>query len=92
VQYDFATPHKVSSTEIYWFDDRGVGECRVPKSWKLMYREGDKWREVEGVTTYPTERDTFSRIEFEPVETDSLRVEVEMQEGWSTGLHEWRVR
>jgi len=41
VQYDFAKLTKVSGVDVYWFDDTGVGECRLPKSWQLSYRE--KW-------------------------------------------------
>lgn len=32
VQYDFAAPKKISSAEVYWFDDAGEGQCRVPQS------------------------------------------------------------
>ena len=30
VQYDFASPGEVRAVEVYWFDDTGNGECRVP--------------------------------------------------------------
>ena len=25
--------------KVYWFDDTGQGECRVPRSWRLLYLE-----------------------------------------------------
>ncbi len=34
----FPEPRKVASVEVYWFDDTGRGECRVPASWRLLYR------------------------------------------------------
>jgi len=36
IQLDLAKPTKVSSTDIYWFDDTGRGQCRIPASWKLL--------------------------------------------------------
>ena len=38
-----------------------------------------------------TARDRFSRCGFSPVTTDGLRLELQLQEGWSAGVHEWRV-
>ena len=35
-----------------WFDDTGRGECRVPQSWKLLYKAGNDWKPVEEVSAY----------------------------------------
>jgi hypothetical protein len=43
VQIDFPKMSEVSQLGIYWFDDTGVGECRVPESWKVFYKDGEKW-------------------------------------------------
>ncbi|MCH7871779.1 MAG: glycoside hydrolase family 127 protein, partial [Planctomycetes bacterium] len=40
-RYDFKRPTRVSRVEVYWFDDTGRGQCRLPKSWRLLYRDGD---------------------------------------------------
>ena len=45
-QYDFAKPARVSTVEIYWFDDTGIGECRMPVSWQLFYRKDGEWKPV----------------------------------------------
>jgi hypothetical protein len=90
-QYDFAKPRKVSSVEVYWFDDTGTGGCRVPKSWRLLYRAGDKWLPVAGASACGTDRDRFNRVTFTPVETDGLRIEAVLQAGFSGGILEWRV-
>src|SRR5581483_2042189 len=50
VQYDFGKPRSLSSAEVYWFDDTGHGECRIPKSWKLLYQDGDAWKPVENAS------------------------------------------
>ena len=88
VQYDFAKPAKVSAVEIYWFDDTGVGECRLPKSWELSYRENGEWKPVQNPSGFGCEADKYNRTTFEPVETDALRLEVQLPELFSAGIHE----
>ncbi len=91
VQYDFAKPAKVSAIEVYWFDDTGVGECRLPKSWALFYRDQGAWKPVVNPSGYGCEGDRYNRTTFDPVETDALRIEVQLPEHFSSGIHEWRV-
>ena len=91
VQYDFAKPVKVSGVEVYWFDDTGKGECRVPKSWRVLYKKGDAWEPAAGASEGGTVRDQFNRVTFTPVETAGLRLEVELQPNVSGGILEWRV-
>jgi len=63
----------------------------VPESWQLLYREGEQWKPVENVSDYAVERDKFNRVTFDPVTTNSLRLEVQFQDKWSAGILEWRV-
>ena len=37
VQYDFPEAQRVSRVRIYWFDDTGLGQCRIPAGWQLYY-------------------------------------------------------
>jgi DUF1680 family protein len=91
VQYDFAKPAKVSAVEVYWFDDTGVGECRLPKSWRLFYRANGEWKPVDNPSGYGCAGDKYNRTTFDSIETDALRLEVQLPDGFSTGIHEWRV-
>lgn len=91
VQYDFDQPQSVRRVEIYWFDDTGAGHCRVPASWRVLYKHGDGWQAVTGAGEYGTQRDRFNAAAFDAVETTSLRVEVTLQESFSGGILEWRV-
>ncbi|MCA9236091.1 MAG: glycoside hydrolase family 127 protein [Planctomycetales bacterium] len=92
VQYDFPEPATVGSVEVYWFDDTGVGECRTPQSWKLLAQDAaGEWTEVAHPSAYECAADRINRCEFDPIETPALRLEIQSQPGWSTGLHEWRV-
>ncbi|HEU4386165.1 MAG TPA: glycoside hydrolase family 127 protein, partial [Blastocatellia bacterium] len=92
VEYSFDKPYSISESEIYWFDDTGRGECRVPASWRLMYKDGDAWKPVENVESYGVDKDRFNRVTFKPVTTTGLRIEITMQSNWSAGIQEWKVK
>ncbi len=92
VQYDLKQPAALSSVEVYWFDDRRTGgRCRLPKSWRLLYRRGDEWREVSNPSGYGVDQDTYNKVRFEGVAAPSLRLDVQLREGFSGGILEWRV-
>ena len=91
VQYDFKQPRTIGSSEVYWFDDTGHGECRVPKSWQLLYKDSDDWKPVENASAYDVKLDQFNRVTFKPVTTSSLRLQVQLPEKFSTGIFRWRV-
>lgn len=91
VQYNFPQPRRLGWCEVYWFDDTGQGACRVPASWRVLWWDGERWHPVRGASEYGVERDTFNRVTFEPVETTALRLEVQLQPGFSAGILEWRV-
>jgi hypothetical protein len=91
VAYEFDKPVPLSKAEVYWFDDTGKGGCRVPKSWRLLWRDGDEWKPVEAGSAYGVEKDKFNAVSFKPVTTKAIRLEVELQPGFSGGILEWRV-
>jgi DUF1680 family protein len=78
IQYDFAQPAKVSSVEIYWKDDKQV--CVLPKSWRLLYKDGNDWKPVITSDSFPVAADQFIRVSFLPVTTSGLRIEIRLQE------------
>jgi hypothetical protein len=40
---------------------------------------------------YGTAKDRFNETTFEPVETDALRIEVQLRAGYSGGILEWEI-
>ncbi len=92
VEYTFEKPLPVSETEIYWVDDTGHGEVRVPRSWRILYKDGEEWKPVENSQPYPVEKDRYNQVSFKPVTTSGLRLEVTMQPTWSAGIQEWKVK
>jgi hypothetical protein len=91
VQYDFAQPRTVKAVRVYWFDDTGNGSCRVPASWKLLYKNGADWKAVEDASAYGVQLDRFNQTTFKPVSTTGLRVEVQLRKDFSGGILEWVV-
>ncbi|MBN1488969.1 MAG: glycoside hydrolase family 127 protein [Phycisphaerae bacterium] len=91
VTYRFKQARTVSSCEVYWFDDSGMGACRVPVSWEVFYWHKGGWMPVRATSDYPIEKDRFNRVTFEPVRAEVLRLEVHMRDGFSAGILEWRV-
>ncbi|MEJ2703751.1 MAG: glycoside hydrolase family 127 protein [Sedimentisphaerales bacterium] len=91
VQYDFDKPTNVSRSAVYFFDDTGQGSCRLPKSWRLLWKAGGQWKEVSTADSYGLEKDTFNRVRFDPVETTALRLEAQLQPNSSAGILEWQI-
>jgi DUF1680 family protein len=92
VQYDFDTTYTISSSKVYWFDDGPWGGCRIPASWKLLYKKDGEWVPVKNITPYETVKDRYNTVQFEPVTTTGLRMEVQLPVDFASGIHEWIVK
>lgn len=91
IQADFDKPRSISEVSVYWFDDTGKGRCRVPKSWKLLFKDGDKWKPVTNGQGFGVDKDRPNSAKFDSVKTSALRIEAQLQPDMSGGIHEWRV-
>jgi hypothetical protein len=91
LQYEFPGVRTVSSTSVYWYDDAGTGECRLPAAWRILYRSGEIWKPVENESGHTIGSDRLTRVSFKPVTTSALRLEIELPEGYSSGLYEWVI-
>ncbi|HTV03512.1 MAG TPA: beta-L-arabinofuranosidase domain-containing protein [Luteitalea sp.] len=92
VEYALDAPATVDGVSVYWFDDTGRGQVRVPASWRVLYRDGEQWRPVTTTATPGVERDRENVVRFHAVRTTGLRLEVTMQPGFSAGVQEWTLR
>jgi DUF1680 family protein len=93
ISYQFTKPQKFTEASVYWFDDTGIGQCRVPAEWRLLYKDGDDWKPVkltEG-SSFGTAIDQFNKVTFEPVTTTELRLEVKLKKDVSGGVLKWSV-
>lgn len=92
IQYDFDKEYSVSESSVYWYDDGPFGGCRIPASWKVLYKSGNDWVPVKNIGDYPIAKDKYNTIKFEPVKTTALKIEIQQPADNSTGVHEWIVK
>ncbi len=93
LSYEFAQEATVQSSTVYWFDDAPWGGCRVPKSWRILYQDQQgQWLPVTGADGYPVGRGMACTVNFDPVKTKALRLEVTQPDNYSSGLFEWSVK
>lgn len=86
----FEKPTQVSQASVYWFDDTGSGGCRVPAKWRVLYRDGSQWKPTENLSVCGTELNRYNPAAFKPVTTTALKLEADLQPGFSAGILEWK--
>jgi uncharacterized protein len=92
ISYDFAAEKTVSRSTVYWFDDAPWGGCRVPKSWKIFYKDQKgEWLPVENTNAYGVEKGIGNEVIFNPVTTKAIKLEVKLAEKNAAGIFEWEV-
>jgi DUF1680 family protein len=92
LEYAFPKTTTVSEVQVYFFDDTGRGEVKVPQSWRILYKDGAEWKPVEPTGAYGVELNKYNVVSFKPVSSGNLRLEITMQHGWSGGVIEWKVK
>lgn len=90
--YEFDSEKTVSSTTVYWFDDKPWGGCKVPENWIVYYKDkAGEWKPVETTTSYGVEKGTANEVRFKPVVTTAIKLEVKLAEKNAAGIYEWIV-
>lgn len=92
VQYDFDQPYTISSSKVYWFDDGPWGGCRIPLEWKIYYMKDGVWVPVVNTSSYEIAKDKYNMVQFQPVTTTAVKIEVRLPDDNSAGIHEWIVK
>ena len=92
VQYDFDKEYIVSESKVYWFDDGPWGGCRIPADYKLYYKKDGEWLPVKNTSPYMLAKDKYNIVNFEPVKTTALKMEIQLPKDNSTGIHEWAIK
>lgn len=75
VEYEFKKPTRITTSDVYFADDKRF--CKLPVSWRLVYKDGDEWKPVAARGAYGVGKDRFNRVAFEPVTTTAVRIQVE---------------
>jgi len=89
VQYDWSQAISTRRIDVYWWDDRrGV---RLPKACRLLYWDGGKFVPVRSASGLGVAKDRYNTTTFKEVRTAKLRLEIDSNGNYSTGILEWRV-
>jgi len=89
VQYDWNRPISTAKIDVYWWDDRrGV---RLPEACRLLYFDGEKFVPVGNPSGLGVAASQYNTTIFDEVRTSKLRLEIDADGGFSTGLLEWKV-
>jgi uncharacterized protein len=75
IEYELKSPASVSSAEVYFADDRRF--CKLPESWRVLVKSREGWTPVTSRGAYTVERNRFNRVQFDPVTTTAVRIEIE---------------
>jgi DUF1680 family protein len=89
VEYDWSQPVSTKQIEVYWWDDhQGV---RLPKTCRLKFWDGNDFSEITNASGLGVVGDKFNVTTFSEVTTTKLRLEMDSDGEFSTGILEWRV-
>lgn len=93
IVYEFPEKTEVSSSTVYWYDDAPWGSCRLPRSWKVYYKnEAGEWTPVPEADAYPVSKGNPNTVHFAPVSTSAVKLEVVLPEKYAAGMYEWEIR
>ncbi len=91
--YTFKEATTVSTSTVYWFDDGPWGGCRVPAAWKLYYKsESGEWTEVKNPSGYACDKGIACTVNFDPIKTTAMKLEIVQPKDHSCGVFEWSVK
>lgn len=93
IVYTLPEPTEVKSSTVYWFDDAPWGGCRVPKSWCIYYmNDNGEWKKVNNPDYYNVDKGIANTVNFDPIRTTAVKLEVQQPDEYSSGLFEWEVK
>lgn len=93
VEFSFDKETEFSSASVYWYDDRPWGGCRVPKSWKIQFKNSkNDWEDVKPKSEYMTQKDAVDKIEFTPIHTQQVRLLFQLNQNESAGIYEFEIK
>ena len=100
IQYQWTQPRQLSRTAVYWAIDqrkkvywgeriRGAN-LKLPKSWRVLYKEGSTWRPVESADSFSMHLNQLNEVRFTPVKTTAVRLEIVLAD-MPCGIQEWLI-
>jgi DUF1680 family protein len=89
VEYEWPFAIATNKIDVYWWDDQqGV---RAPAACRLLWWDGEAFAPVESTEGLGVARNQFNTTTFNEVRTKRLRLEIDGDDQYSTGILEWKV-
>lgn len=89
VQYEWSQPISTNRIDVYWWDDRqGV---RLPEACRQLYWSDDQFVPVSNPSGLGVAENQYNTTTFDEVRTSKLRLEIDSNDTFSTGILEWKV-
>lgn len=89
VQYEWNRPISTAKIDVYWWaDGRGV---HAPKASRLLYWDGNAFVPVANAAGLGVEINKYNATMFDEVTTTKLKLEIDSDGEFSTGILEWKV-
>jgi DUF1680 family protein len=89
VQYDWGQPISTNKIDVYWWaDGQGIA---APKACRLFYWNGNAFVPVANAAGLGVALNRYNTTSFDEVRTPKLRLEIDSNATFSTGILEWRV-
>lgn len=89
VQYEWSQPISTNKIDVYWWADRrGV---YAPKASRLLYWDGSSFIPVKNPSGLGVEENKYNTTTFDELRTSKLRLEIDSDGEYSTGILEWKV-
>ncbi len=89
VRYDWSRPISTGKIDVYWWaDGRGV---HAPKACRLLYWDGTAFVPVQNASGLGVAENRYNTTTFDEVRTSRLKLEIDSDGEFSTGILEWKV-
>ncbi|NDV58476.1 beta-L-arabinofuranosidase domain-containing protein [Bacteroides sp. 519] len=93
ISYEFPEATSVSRSVVYWYDDGPWGGCRVPKAWKIYYKDNSgEWKPVPNDSGYGVKKGFANEVFFDTVKTKAVKLEVQLPDDNAAGVFEWEIK
>ena len=89
VEYDWTQPISTNKIDVYWWVDGR--DIHLPTACRLLYWDGEKFAPVSNSSGPGVEANKYNTITFDEVTTPKLRLEIDADGKFSTGILEWKV-
>jgi uncharacterized protein len=89
VQYEWSKPVHTGRVEVFWWDHQE--SVTLPDAYRIMYWDGNAFREVENVVGLSLVNGEFNETTFDVVKTTRLRIEADGGDFFPASLLEWKV-